>query len=188
MTNKLVPVEPTEEMLEAFCASMDRGFSRQEFQAAYKATLAAAPTAQAEPVTYEFQVQDGKWYPFIDERHYKNTVEDGSWPIRALFTHAPDSAAEITRLHALSTCEACIEIPAVGDYVRQCEATIAQQAERAREAITQAFNLGQTYWQQADSDSYSQNAKSDVTRQKLIDLRNSFALAAIEAHKKGKVE
>jgi hypothetical protein len=30
-------------------------------------------------------------------------------------------------------------------------------------ALNRAFQLGQTYWQQADSDSYKQNAKSDVT-------------------------
>lgn len=29
--------------------------------------------------------------------------------------------------------------------------------------MRRAFNLGQTYWQQADSDSYSQNKKSDAT-------------------------
>lgn len=32
-----------------------------------------------------------------------------------------------------------------------------------RAALNRAFQLGQTYWQQADSDSYKQNAKSDVT-------------------------
>jgi hypothetical protein len=32
-----------------------------------------------------------------------------------------------------------------------------------RTALNRAFQLGQTYWQQADSESYKQNAKSDVT-------------------------
>lgn len=37
------------------------------------------------PVKYEFQGRDGKWYPFIDQRHYENTVADGTWPIRSLY-------------------------------------------------------------------------------------------------------
>ena len=38
-----------------------------------------------EPVRHEFQGRDGVWYPFIDQRHYENTVADGTWPIRALY-------------------------------------------------------------------------------------------------------
>ena len=41
------------------------------------------------PVKYEFQVPDGTWHPFLDKKHYENTVEDGSWPIRALYTAPP---------------------------------------------------------------------------------------------------
>ena len=41
---------------------------------------------EQEPVAYQFQDRDGKWYPFINEQHYRNTVEDGRWPIRALYT------------------------------------------------------------------------------------------------------
>jgi len=40
---------------------------------------------QQQPVKHEFQGRDGDWYPFIDQRHYENTVADGSWPIRALY-------------------------------------------------------------------------------------------------------
>jgi hypothetical protein len=42
--------------------------------------------------------------------------------------------------------------------------------ERITKALRRAFSLGQTYWQQADSDSYKQNAKSDETRQKFETL------------------
>jgi hypothetical protein len=48
-------------------------------------------------------------------------------------------------------------------------------------ALRKAFNLGQTYWQQADSESYSQNAKSDITRGKfdaLLDETTATVLAA----------
>jgi hypothetical protein len=33
-------------------------------------------------------------------------------------------------------------------------------------ALRRAYSLGQTYWQQADSDSYAQNRRSEETRQK----------------------
>jgi len=56
-----------------------------EAQRGYEAALAEQP-AQQEPVKYEFQVPDGTWHPFLDKKHYENTVKDGSWPIRALYT------------------------------------------------------------------------------------------------------
>lgn len=52
-------------------------------------SLVARLSEGQEPVKFEFQDLDGKWYPFMDEHHYKNTVEDGSWPIRALYLHPP---------------------------------------------------------------------------------------------------
>jgi hypothetical protein len=42
------------------------------------------------------------------------------------------------------------------------------------QALRRAFCLGQTYWQQADSESYSQNRKSDETRQKFEALVSSI--------------
>lgn len=42
---------------------------------------------QGEPVAYQFQGRDGKWYGFTNERHYQNTLADGTWPIRPLYTH-----------------------------------------------------------------------------------------------------
>lgn len=47
------------------------------------------------------------------------------------------------------------------------------------EALRRAFALGQTYWQQADSESFTQNAKSEVTHQKFRDLM-AETLAAYE--------
>ena len=43
------------------------------------------------------------------------------------------------------------------------------------EAMRKSFQFGQTYWQQADSESYSQNAKSDATYQNFI----AFILSTI---------
>lgn len=42
--------------------------------------------------------------------------------------------------------------------------------EEVATAIKRAYALGQLYWQQADSDSYKQNAKSDETRAKFDEL------------------
>jgi hypothetical protein len=42
--------------------------------------------------------------------------------------------------------------------------------EIIRVALRRAFSLGQTYWQQADSDSMSQWKKSDLTAAKFKEL------------------
>jgi len=42
--------------------------------------------------------------------------------------------------------------------------------EKVATAIKRAYALGQLYWQQADSESYSENAKSDTTRAKFGEL------------------
>ncbi len=44
-----------------------------------------AAMEKQEPVKHEFQWRDGVWHPFIDQRHYENTVADGSCPVRALY-------------------------------------------------------------------------------------------------------
>jgi hypothetical protein len=48
-----------------------------------------APITQpeCEPVCYEYQARSGLWFPFIDQRHHDNTVNDGTYPIRPLYTH-----------------------------------------------------------------------------------------------------
>ena len=43
-------------------------------------------TAEPEPAARQFQGRDGVWHNFVDERHLQNTVEDGSWPLRNLYT------------------------------------------------------------------------------------------------------
>ena len=43
-------------------------------------------TAEPEPAARQFQGRDGVWRNFVDERHLQNTVEDGSWPLRNLYT------------------------------------------------------------------------------------------------------
>ena len=46
-----------------------------------------------------------------------------------------------------------------------------------------SFSLGQTYWQQADSDFYSQNKKADETYNKFISLVDETRAAIDQAKK-----
>lgn len=47
---------------------------------------------EAQPVEWQYQDRNGKWHGFTDESHRLNTIEDGSWPVRALYDHPPPSA------------------------------------------------------------------------------------------------
>jgi len=42
-----------------------------------------------EPVEYQYQDRDGAWHCFINEKHKLDTIADGTWPIRRLYTHLP---------------------------------------------------------------------------------------------------
>ncbi len=59
------------------------------------------------------------------------------------------------------------DLPAVGAPV---EPTVRPQggeiAETLAKAMRRAYSLGQTYWQQADSESYAQNRRADETQRK----------------------
>ena len=52
--------------------------------------------------------------------------------------------------------------------------------ELVRRALRRAWQLGQTYWQQADSESYKQNAKSKDTLQAFNELIDE-TLRALES-------
>lgn len=53
------------------------------------AALKEAIQRQVEPVAYQFQDREGTWCSFSGSKHYEDTVADGTWPIRALYTSAP---------------------------------------------------------------------------------------------------
>ena len=38
------------------------------------------------PVTYQYQNKEGNWCPFLNDKHYADTLKDGTWPIRSLYT------------------------------------------------------------------------------------------------------
>lgn len=48
----------------------------------------AAQPAQ-EPVTHQYQSWNGIWRDFISKTHYEDSLKDGTWPIRALYTTPP---------------------------------------------------------------------------------------------------
>ena len=77
-------------------------------------------------------------------------------------------------------CGGCDELRA---DKRVMEATIAELRERhetfvraAHEDIKRAFRLGEIHWQQADSESWSQNKKAGDTRAKFDELLAKYAL------------
>lgn len=57
------------------------------------------PAQSAEPVAYQYQSKDGTWHEFIDQRHHDNTVADGRFPIRTLYT-TPQPVAREPLSHA----------------------------------------------------------------------------------------
>lgn len=54
---------------------------------------------------------------------------------------------------------------------------MSELIERIEAALTKAFNLGKTYWQQADSESYKQNRLSDETHAKFLALKDECKAA-----------
>lgn len=52
-----------------------------------------------QPVGYQYQDRNGEWHGFCDELHYQNTVEDGTWPIRAIYAlpHQQPDAVSVPR-------------------------------------------------------------------------------------------
>ncbi len=54
--------------------------------------------------------------------------------------------------------------------IQQLREHIADSADTAAIALRKAWQLGQTYWQQADSESYSQQDKSPATQERFSKL------------------
>ena len=85
----LVPKDAIERAIETLENDGDEHGEGRNLRAMLDA--APQPPAEAQPVAWQFQDRDGKWHGFTDERHRQNTIADGSWPVRALYT-APPSA------------------------------------------------------------------------------------------------
>lgn len=50
----------------------------------YSRATRPAQTEQ-QPVGYQFQDREGVWKQFMSEKHYEDTLADGTWPIRAIY-------------------------------------------------------------------------------------------------------
>lgn len=62
-----------------------------------------------------------------------------------------------------------------------CVQTVDDIADVVSKAMRKAWQLGQTYWQQADSEYFSQNKKADETREKFRQLVDETRAAVLEA-------
>lgn len=69
------PVKPAQQLVDCHATGV-----------CVQSGLRAEQPAQQEPVARQYQNRDGVWKDFISEKHYKDTLEDGSWPIRNLYT------------------------------------------------------------------------------------------------------
>ena len=57
--------------------------------------------------------------------------------------------------------------------------------ETVRKALQRAYSLGQTYWQQADSESFSQNRKADETAAKFQALVEETVACVLATQRQG---
>ena len=80
-----------DDMRAAMKAAIDDATSELQARVT-KLEAERAEREKQEPVAHEYQGSDGIWRGFINQQHYKNTVEDGSWPIRALYAAPPVTA------------------------------------------------------------------------------------------------
>ncbi len=55
-----------------------------------------------------------------------------------------------------------------------CKEELVKDKNEVVDAIIKAYRLGQIYWSQADSESYSQNKKASQTHDAYIALINKF--------------
>ena len=79
-----------------------------------------AEMEKQEPAKHEFQGRDGVWYPFINQRHYENTVADGSWPVRALYAlpgaQAQPAPAQSTKDDIISDLQSQFDTEGITEY------------------------------------------------------------------------
>lgn len=72
-----------QQLLDAFESVAGKG---KRCEAGMDLLQSLAPV-DAEPATRQYQARDDSWQPFLNDKHYADTKADGTWPIRALYTH-----------------------------------------------------------------------------------------------------
>ena len=78
-------------------------------------------------------------------------------------------------------CELGNQLAAQELVIQQLREHIADSADTAAIALRKAWQLGQTYWQQADSESYSQQDKSPATQERFSKLVSDTCVEINEA-------
>ncbi len=73
--------------------------------------------------------------------------------------------------------QACCE---AADEIERLRADLEDKADIVSKALRRAWHLGQTYWQQADSESWSQNKKADETQARFQQLVDETRTAIVE--------
>ena len=81
-----------------------------------------------------FKTATVKWCPFIDDQHYRSTVKDSSWPIRALY--AAPAAVPLTDEQIGALWDDHV-VPVFGKWINQsCSpAPFSQQQEKRHEVV-----------------------------------------------------
>ena len=102
----------------------------------------------------------------------------------AVLSHIDAQQAEIARLTAEVTRPESSEMTMMrtlaqsrGEEIERLREDADNAADTAVIALRKAWQLGQTYWQQADSEYTSHHAKADVTQQKFKTLCDETSAA-----------
>jgi len=113
------------------------------------------------------------WKPLTDVQ-WMNIVNHDN----AYYGYTKDEAVH----HAVNLTEARLKVNnATPVTPAAAEKPTGDLTEKVRKAMIRAYGLGQTWWQQADSEYASENKKADVTAERFIKLNDELC-AAIAAH------
>lgn len=98
-----------------------------QIESALELLRSLKPNSQ-EPVGYQYKDRDGNWCNFMNEKHLADTRADGSWPIRAIYTHPALISKEdmVKVLEALQEARTCDDSPQKWD--RNKEAFLIMQS------------------------------------------------------------
>lgn len=88
---------------------------------------------EPEPVGHQFQSRDGNWCDFLNQKHYEDTLADGSWPVRAIYAAPPEPNCKFPTCHSQA-------------YQDKLVNEILEQEPVAYMLTTRNFGLGGETW------------------------------------------
>lgn len=101
-----------DEIIQVWDECPDTEYTRGaiNFGKAIEATLIKKLAAGVDVERYEYQSRDGTWLPFLSDQHLANTKEDGTWPIRPIYTAEAIAAARVIAIEeAAKLCTDALE-------------------------------------------------------------------------------